>query len=638
MPFSMKSYEQIYNDLEAFVRYASKNRITDFNVGSVIRSILEAAAFNDYELYLQLAQLKELNNLSGLYGDDVDERAAEYGLTRLPATPSLARLRFYLPDITKVSTSLTTAVVAGATTSTVVVEDGTGLPSSGYILIERDSNRREKVYFTSRSGTTLTIASSGGWENSSGSTQDKPWYDHSVGASVILSTLDGDIPIPAGTFVSASYTVSRPYEVRFATNTGIVFYDGDVETSMVTATSLGSGTSQNVPAGAITGIVTSLSNNSVSVINDLATSNAAEIETDAQLKARIVRTIQGRIGGTGIAIEDAALNTTAVINNGAVTCRLAKLVESIDGSEAPVLYVHDGNSTASLDGFYAVNDYKGSASPPVVLIKNAKSGQKRGRVNNWPLYANPKLYVSYSSGSDDGYGTTGVGSGSTLQDTSKSWNTDVFKDKYLIDNNGYASKISGNTSNTITVQTAPQAGISSGAYTVIDTASPTTAFSCNLASGEVQLDTALSAQQWLVCWSDPADSSSVAFQYYSGLIAEIQKVLSGDPSDPINYPGVASFGLVPLVKPPTVVSVDVTVSITPEGGIQETVEMQELVRKAVQAYVSSLNIGEAFILSEAIARCQQVPGVFDTQFVRPTANVPLLPNELFRVNGDVVVQ
>lgn len=638
MPFSMKSYEQIYNDLEAYVRYASKNKITDFNVGSVIRSILEAAAFNDFELYLQLAQLKELNNLSGLYGNDLDERAAEYNLTRLPATPSLARLRFYLPDVTKVSTSLNDTTTAGAAKSTLIVNSTTGLPNSGYVLLERDSNRRERVFFSSRSGTTLTIPATGAWENGSGATQNTPWYSHSSGASVVLSTLDGDITIPAGTIVSAPFTVTRPYEVRFATNTGIIFYDGEVETSLVTATSQASGTSQNVPAAQVVGIVSSFGNSSIAVTNDLATSNASEIESDPQLKSRIIRTIQGRIGGTGIAIEDAALNTTAVVNNGTITCRLAKLVDSVDGSEAPVLYIHDGNGSTSTDGFSAVNAYKGSENPPVVLIKNAKEGQRRGRINNWPLYDKPKLYTSYSNGSDDGYGTAGTGSGATLTDMSKSWNDDVFKDKYLVDNNGYVSKISGNSAHAITVQSAPSAGISSGAYTVIDVAAPTTAFVYNGATGEVQLDAALAAHQWLVCWSDPTDTDSVAFHYYSGLTAEVQKVISGDPSDPINYPGVASFGMIPAVKPPEIAQQAITVSITPEIGIQETAEMQELVRKAVQAYVSSLNIGEAFILSEAIARCQQVPGVFDTQFVEPTTNVSVLPNELFRVFGDVVIQ
>lgn len=642
MPFSMKSQDQLVDDIVAWMQYASKGKLSDFNVGSINRSIAEAAAMNDYELYLQLAQLKEFNNLNLLTGNDLDERAIEYGLSRNPASPSIVPVVFTYDGVTtRVASTMTSGQInVGASPSSITLASVTGFPTSGgFVIIDRDNGNRERVRYSSITGTALNITSPIAWEGTSSATKS-----HASGASVILSQQGSDQFVAAGTVLSSPASNSRSYEVRFATNTPVVLLDGEVETSTITATSLSSGSSQNVSAYSVTSIESGAVG-SMRVANPLPASGGTEIETDQGLQARIVRRVQGRIGGTPIAIEDAALNVTTVVDGGSVTCRLAKLVEPLDQSEPAYLYVHDGNSTSSLEGFRIVNSVRGSTSSPLSLIKNARSGQRRGRINNWPLVEAPKLYKALTGDSvaRHGFGTASSASAGVLTDNTKSWVANVWVDKYLIDNNGYAAKITSNTTDTITVSAVPSAGLSAGPYCVIDVSAPLSAsadFLTNLSSGEVELSQAqaLMVGQWLVCWSDPTDSNSVAYRYFGGLIAEVQRVLNGDRNDSANYPGVKAYGSTIIVDTPNVYNLAVTVSITPQEGVQETVEMQELVRKTILSYVSSLNIGQAFVIAEAVARCQAVPGVYDTVFSAPASNVNVLPNELVRVSGTVNVQ
>ena len=55
MAFIPRNFEQILADMIAHVR--ANTTLTDFSVGSVIRTILEAAAIEDDSQYFQMVQL-----------------------------------------------------------------------------------------------------------------------------------------------------------------------------------------------------------------------------------------------------------------------------------------------------------------------------------------------------------------------------------------------------------------------------------------------------------------------------------------------------------------------------------------------------------------------------------------------------
>lgn len=89
MGFRVKTFVQIVGDMVSHMR-ASQRRVTDFNVGSVNRTLLEASAAEIDELYQAYAQgLIEAIPVALYRGFDFDLRAATAasGLVRFRATP-----------------------------------------------------------------------------------------------------------------------------------------------------------------------------------------------------------------------------------------------------------------------------------------------------------------------------------------------------------------------------------------------------------------------------------------------------------------------------------------------------------------------------------------------------------------------
>lgn len=641
---TVKGYDQIYAEMKDRVTYASGGKITDFNVGSVIRSILEAAALNDFELYLGLAQIKQFNNINAVFGDDLDERAMEFGLTRYPPKPSIASVVFSLPStVTAASTVSTALVTAGASTPSLVVADTTGFPASGYLVLDRGYATRERVRYTAKTSNSFTLATdSFAWNGNS----PTPAYTHSVGAVVRKSTIDNgtDLVIPAGTSLTAAPTLAEPAEVRFSTNALTTLLDGDLESAIVACTSQASGLSQNVSAGRIT-IIDSTPYNGLRVNNNTGSVGGAEVEGDLQFKSRLAVFPQTRVGGTAYAIEQAVNNLTYTdpLTGSVATCRLSQLVESISPDVYPsYLYVHDGSDSLT---------YKTTAAvvTPEAVISNAASGQRRGRTQHWPLLAgslaSQTIRLMLPTNRTDGVANKGFGtgtvSGRVLTDTTKTWTTNFAGYKLVDRSNNFFDIVSSN-SNSVTVDSSTVLTPSSGPYAIINPAGAPVAFSdyvANYSTGEVELSSSLALQagEWLVAIADPAVSGAASYTYYTGLIAEAQSVLNGKSDDPENYPGVKSFGCAVYVKEPSLSIINVVVSTTTQEGILETQEQQNRVAAAVRQYFGELAIGGSLIYAELLARCQKVSGVYDTQVVSPAANVQALPGQLLRL-GSLTVQ
>jgi hypothetical protein len=72
---------------------ANTSRITDYNRGSVIRTLLEAVALEMDKLYYQLELLQNASFIKSAAGDDLDAKAQDFGLTRIPATKATVTVR-----------------------------------------------------------------------------------------------------------------------------------------------------------------------------------------------------------------------------------------------------------------------------------------------------------------------------------------------------------------------------------------------------------------------------------------------------------------------------------------------------------------------------------------------------------------
>lgn len=107
------------------------------------------------------------------------------------------------------------------------------------------------------------------------------------------------------------------------------------------------------------------------------------------------------------------------------------------------------------------------------------------------------------------------------------------------------------------------------------------------------------------------------------LETEILKVLNGDSSDPINYPGKAAAGITCLVSAPQITLVDIALTIyrLPAKSITDAT-LITLAETAIQSYLNTRRFSEDVILEAvdtAVMNCH--PEVYDVVITNPTANV-----------------
>lgn len=106
------------------------------------------------------------------------------------------------------------------------------------------------------------------------------------------------------------------------------------------------------------------------------------------------------------------------------------------------------------------------------------------------------------------------------------------------------------------------------------------------------------------------DDVRATYRYYTGLIQETQKVIDGDPLDPLVYPGVRAAGIQVLVKAPSLISQSLTGTISVLSGFDTTTVAAE-VNTAIQDYINNLAIGADVIVAEIIERAMGVTGMFN---------------------------
>jgi hypothetical protein len=128
--------------------------------------------------------------------------------------------------------------------------------------------------------------------------------------------------------------------------------------------------------------------------------------------------------------------------------------------------------------------------------------------------------------------------------------------------------------------------------------------------------------------------------YYVNLIAEVQKVMEGDLTDYVRYPGVKAAGIFLSVEQPVIKRITVIVSITAADGYSE-IDLAPNVKSAIESYISSLRIGQDVITAKIIDVAFSVVGLADIRVITPTSNIILLESELpvpFDAGGTSLVQ
>lgn len=342
----------------------AETSLTDINVGSAVLSLLEAAASNDYDNNVAILNVLELLNIDAVKNNDLDARAADYGLSRLAAIRASGLVNILNTNITKRSTGLYVikpAPIAGQTT--LYVNNTTGWSNTGTLYIGRGTESFEGpisytaiTVFPTYSAITLASALQ---------------KDHLISDIVIDSQGQPDRVVPAGTNVKIPANNLNP-EIIYSTLRDAVIPSGEDMISGVEVIALVPGSLSNAPINTITQYdVPPFSGAAVS--NTSAFSNGRDIETDTELRNRIKSYAITLARGTAPSILESVVGVSDPDDSKQVAS--AVLTEPVKIGDPSILYIDDGS------GFEP--SYTGQSVD--ALLNNANGSEEFLQLANYPL-------------------------------------------------------------------------------------------------------------------------------------------------------------------------------------------------------------------------------------------------------------
>jgi uncharacterized phage protein gp47/JayE len=117
------------------------------------------------------------------------------------------------------------------------------------------------------------------------------------------------------------------------------------------------------------------------------------------------------------------------------------------------------------------------------------------------------------------------------------------------------------------------------------------------------------------------DVVTANYRFYTGLIKETQRVIDGDSSNYLYYPGVRAGGIQVIVQAATAVyqSVEAAIAVLSD---YDVATVQDGIRSVIQDYINTLDIGGAVIASEIVERAMGVGGVYNFKLTNLSGTSP----------------
>ena len=109
-------------------------------------------------------------------------------------------------------------------------------------------------------------------------------------------------------------------------------------------------------------------------------------------------------------------------------------------------------------------------------------------------------------------------------------------------------------------------------------------------------------------FSQTVRSGSDSYKFHTGLIAQANKTVYGDPRDSITFPGVAAAGAEIFIQPPLVRNIEVAINVRVQTGIPFS-RITEQVRNNIASLINSSPIGQSIAISDIISSVNKIPGV-----------------------------
>lgn len=362
MAIQIKSFNQILGDM--IRKIVAETALNDLNAGSVLLTLLEAAAANDFENNTAILNVLELLNIDAIKNNDLDAKAGDYGLTRRAAVKASGLVNIMNTNITKRSTGLYVikpAPIAGQTK--IYVNNTTGWAATGNLYIGRGTESFEGpiaytaiTQFPTYSEITLASALQ---------------KDHLLSDSVIDSQGEPDRLINAGTVVKIPANNQNP-EVQYVTLRDAVIPSGEDIVTGVQVIALVAGSLANAGINTITDFDVAPFGGAA-VTNTTAFTNGLDIETDVELRNRLKSYAITLARGTAPSIISAVIGVSDPDDANQVAS--AVITEPVKVGDPSILYIDDGS------GFQP--SYAGQSVDS--LLNNATGKEEYLQLANYPV-------------------------------------------------------------------------------------------------------------------------------------------------------------------------------------------------------------------------------------------------------------
>jgi len=362
MAVTLKTFEQFVGGMIRTI--VAETPLNDVNTGSVLFTLIEAVASNDFENAAAILNVLELLNIDVLRNADLDNRAADYGLTRLVAVQASGLVNIIDSTITKISTSLYPIKPAPISGDLVInVNDASQWAQTGQLYIGRGTNSFEgPIPYTSVTNnvTFWTITLGSALQN-----------NHLISDQVIDGQGTSDRLIAAGTVVLIPANNINP-AVQYSVLRDAVIPAGESEVDGIEVLALVAGSIGNASINTITSFA-SLPFTGATVTNTSSFTNGSDIETDDELRNRIKAYPSTLARGTEAAILAAIDNLSDPVQNDQIES--AVVTEPIAIGQPAIIYIDDGS------GFQPT--YEGQSVDNILI--NANGDEEFLQLANFPL-------------------------------------------------------------------------------------------------------------------------------------------------------------------------------------------------------------------------------------------------------------
>lgn len=359
---NINSYNEILGNM--IRKVIADTPANDINKGSVLLTLLEAAAANDYENNTSILNVLELLNIDALRNNDLDAYASNFGLSRRTATKASGFVRVNDSNITKRSTTLYPVKPAPITgTSVLFVNDASEWSQTGALYIGRGTpNFEGPINYSSivDNGTFYTINLDSALEK-----------DHLLSEAVVDGQGTTDRQVLAGTVVKIPANNISP-EVEYTVLRDAVIPAGEDNTTGIPVTAIKAGSAGNAGINSIT-LFNTTPFPGATVTNTNAFTNGRDTESDDVFRNRIKAYSSTLARGTKRSIL-AAVDGVSDETEGKQVAS-AVITEPADIGEPSIVYVDDGS------GFEP--SFNGQSVD--LLVSSASGNEEFLQLANFPL-------------------------------------------------------------------------------------------------------------------------------------------------------------------------------------------------------------------------------------------------------------